>query len=129
MRSEIKSLTGLRGIAACWVMIGHYFGRFPGNAMVHTVVSHMYVAVDLFMILSGFVLAMTYEDRFSPAITAREYIRFVQARVARLFPLYALVTAICLLMMEFDVGLNMCRPQPARDRRELSDGAGVVVAG
>lgn len=108
MRSEIKSLTGLRGIAACWVMIGHYFGRFPGNAMVHTVVSHMYVAVDLFMILSGFVLAMTYEDRFSPAITAREYIRFVQARVARLFPLYALVTAICLLMMEFDVGLNMC---------------------
>lgn len=111
MRSEIKSLTGLRGIAACWVMIGHYFGRFSGGGMLHTVVTHMYVAVDLFMILSGFVLAMTYQQRFS-VITLQEYGRFLWQRLARLFPLYALVVAGCLLMMEFGIGLNMCDLSP-----------------
>lgn len=106
MRSEIKSLTGLRGLAACWVMAGHYLGESSGLPVVRTVISHMYVAVDLFMILSGFVLAMTYEDRFKPGITAAVYVQFVHHRLARLFPLYALVTAVCLVMMRFGIGDN-----------------------
>ncbi len=106
MRSEIKSLTGLRGIAAVWVMVGHYFGERAASPLFHAVASHMYLAVDFFMILSGFVLALTYESRFSPTIGWPEYARFVQHRIARLFPLYLLVTSFCLIIMSLGVGDN-----------------------
>jgi peptidoglycan/LPS O-acetylase OafA/YrhL len=105
-RTEIRSLTGLRGLAAVWVMVGHYFGELPGLGLFHTIAAHMYLAVDFFMVLSGFVLALTYERRFSPGIKFIEYIRFVQHRVARLFPLYLVVTSFCLIMMRLGVGDN-----------------------
>ncbi len=109
MRSEIRSLTGLRGIAACWVMIGHYgLDRWSNYGLIRTFGSHSYIAVDLFMVLSGFVLAMTYEGRFVPLAWTREYGRFLQHRLTRIFPLYALTTAACLLFLWIDEGLNNC---------------------
>jgi len=111
-RAEIRSLTGLRGIAAVWVMVGHYFGEQPGPALFHTLAGHMYLAVDFFMILSGFVLALTYEGRFSPRISLPEYGRFVQHRIARLFPLYLLVTSFCLIMMSLGIGDNCSTRTP-----------------
>ena len=106
MRSEIRPLTGLRGLAACWVMVGHYMGGLPTAPLTHTIISHMYVAVDLFMILSGFVLAMTYGPQFEPPFSPKVYLRFLKHRLARLYPLYALVTAGCLIMMEMGIGDN-----------------------
>ena len=105
-RVEIRSLTGMRGIAAVWVMVGHYFGEMPAPALFHSVAAHMYLAVDFFMVLSGFVLALTYEARFSPRIRWQDYTRFVRHRVARLFPLYLLVTSFCWVMMSLGVGDN-----------------------
>ncbi len=112
MRSEIRSLTGLRGLAACWVMVGHYMGELPMSPLLHTLISHMYVAVDLFMILSGFVLAMTYEARFAAPFSASVYAQFLQHRLARLWPLYALVTLGCLLLMEAGIGDNCSTRTP-----------------
>ena len=72
--SRYVALDGLRGIAAIIVAVGHYGGGFPA-----------YLAVDFFLVLSGFVLAHRY--LYSGAVGFRE---FVVARLARLYPLHLL---------------------------------------
>ena len=98
MNGEVRSLTGLRGVAATAVMIDHYMAvdfsaRFPWFLLPHA-----YVAVDMFMILSGFVLAMSYEKRFIESPPRAVYARFFKHRVARLFPMYALMTLVCFVL-------------------------------
>jgi hypothetical protein len=61
-RGEIKSLTGLRGVAACAVVLYHYQGSDAGLGRF---VLHGYTAVDLFFALSGFVMALTYAGAFA----------------------------------------------------------------
>ena len=87
-------------------------GDLPMSPLPHTLISHMYVAVDLFMILSGFVLAMTYESRFATPFNATVYAQFLQHRIARLWPLYALVTLCCLLLMTAGIGDNCSTRTP-----------------
>ena len=100
MRGEIRSLVGLRGIAACWIMLGHYrIGEWSEAPVFQAAISHYYLAVDLFLILSGFVLALTYEKRFTPPVAAGEFRRFLVHRLARIYPLYALSTLVCLALM------------------------------
>lgn len=103
-RAEIRSLTGLRGLAACWVMVGHYVRDPAINDSVATVFSHSYLAVDLFMILSGFVLAMIYEVQLhKPSVG--QFQRYILHRLARIFPLYAITTIICWLLVHFGIGV------------------------
>lgn len=99
MRSEIRSLTGLRGLAALWVMIGHYFGDGPANATVRIVVGHMYLAVDIFMVLSGFVLARSHDADFHVPVALGQVGRFLLRRLARIYPIYVLSSLVCLLLI------------------------------
>jgi peptidoglycan/LPS O-acetylase OafA/YrhL len=46
-----------------------------------------YLAVALFFLLSGFILAYTYEDQI---VSAKNRIRFFEARFARIYPVYLL---------------------------------------
>jgi peptidoglycan/LPS O-acetylase OafA/YrhL len=82
------SLDGLRGVAALSVVFMHY-RRYvapiaPGSA---------YLAVDLFFLMSGFVLANAYQDRLGHSLGA---MRFAVLRVIRLYPLYLAGTLIAL---------------------------------
>lgn len=99
MRSEIRSLTGLRGLAAVWVMIGHYIGDGPANQTVRDVVEHMYLAVDIFMVLSGFVLARSHDGDFRLPFGAGQVGRFLWRRIARIYPIYVLSSFVCLLLV------------------------------
>ena len=95
---EIKSLTGLRGVAACYVMLYHYsVDSLSGTAL--RVMQHGYLAVDLFFVLSGFVMALTYGRAFRQMPTARGYFDFLQKRLARVYPLYLFVTVAAALLI------------------------------
>jgi len=86
--SEIRSLTGLRGVAALWVIAFHLeFVWDPWNA-AHVFVNHGYLGVDLFFILSGYIMARTYGGPFTPA----RYAIFLRKRFARTYPLFITVT-------------------------------------
>lgn len=79
-------LDGLRGLAAIAVLIRHLpdqlgKGWFPAS----------YLGVDLFFMLSGFVIAHAYERRLLGGMGA---LGFMKARFIRLWPLYMLGTAI-----------------------------------
>ena len=67
-KREIRSLTGLRGLAAVLVVAFHYsFNLLQGQSDARNPVGPGYLAVDLFFILSGFVMAATYGDSFARA--------------------------------------------------------------
>jgi peptidoglycan/LPS O-acetylase OafA/YrhL len=89
---ELQSLTPLRGIAAIWVICFHYavvyFGFRPEQ--FSWVFNKGYLAVDIFFMLSGFVLSHVYWRTFSPEATghAKNYWSFIGARIARLYPLH-----------------------------------------
>ena len=92
-RSQLPSLTSFRGIAALWVVFYHYsalyLSRLDASPYTH-LIEKGYLAVDMFFMLSGFVLTHVYRETFSESI-ARHYKGFLLSRVARLYPLHILV--------------------------------------
>jgi peptidoglycan/LPS O-acetylase OafA/YrhL len=97
---SLPGLTGLRGLAALWVVLYHYCclylpaldGDWLGGLL-----SRGYLAVDLFFLLSGFVLAHVYSD--AAERKGLTFFRsFMRARVARIYPLHLFVLALFLAM-------------------------------
>lgn len=90
------ALTGLRIVAALWVVAFHF--HFTPMAGVETVndwlgplITQGALGVDLFFVLSGFVIAWTYLDQLGPRLRLREAGGFVWARAARMWPAYVVV--------------------------------------
>jgi len=104
MRREIRSHTGLRGVAALLVVGYHQqFGanyRLPFEAGLF---SRSYLMVDLFFILSGFVLSYVYNAE-RPLADTRAFFR---ARFARIYPLhvFALVTFTAIVVGKSSLSL------------------------
>ena len=93
MNSEIKSLTGLRGIAALLVAIFHIH-QPSGDDWLSIFFRHGYLAVDLFFVLSGFVMALTYAEMFRNGFSRIAFRAFLIKRLARIYPLYLFLTLI-----------------------------------
>ena len=103
---EIRALTGLRGVAAVVVMAYHYRNLGLMDRRCASPLGPGYLMVDLFFILSGFVMARTYAGAFASGFTRRAYLGFLEARLARVYPLYAIVTvgmfaAVCRLASDY----------------------------
>jgi peptidoglycan/LPS O-acetylase OafA/YrhL len=91
-KPDIPALTGLRGIAALWVAAYHLLlpaGFVTGFAA--RVLGRGYLAVDLFFVLSGFVMALTYGALFRAPPEPAAFARFLWRRAARLYPLYGTI--------------------------------------
>ena len=99
MTREVRSLTGLRGVAAAYVVLYHMLQDDRGGGLLWRVAHHGYIAVDLFFVLSGFVMTMVHgDDRFDGAGIAA----FLRKRLARIYPLYAAVTLATLALCVAD---------------------------
>lgn len=87
----ILAHNAIRGLAALGVFAYH-LQLEPGYrvplGLLQTAVSRGYVWVDLFFILSGYVISLTYQDRLAQ-LTWRPMLRFLLARIGRIFPLHA----------------------------------------
>ena len=106
-RTKIPSLTGLRALAAFWVLMLHF-----GNAVTtgwpspfRRVFAGGFIGVDLFFVLSGFILSWNYLDTTGALNCTRA--EFWRARAARILPLYyaSLMLALPLfLLLQFQQG-------------------------
>ena len=86
------ALTGLRGVAALVIVLHHIVLRLPDLAAGPA--RQGYLAVDLFFVLSGFVMALGYGTWFGARRPLPEYGRFLGRRIARVWPLHAVVVAL-----------------------------------
>ncbi len=89
---QLDALTGARGVAA-WLVVLYHIREGLAHALpgpVIAVFAKGYLAVDLFFVLSGFVLWLTWGSRFA-AEGLRAAPDFWRKRVARVWPLHAAV--------------------------------------
>ncbi|OBA61553.1 acyltransferase [Mycobacterium sp. 1100029.7] len=111
IKGEITALTGLRIVAAVWVVLFHFRPMLSDispdfRENLAPVLNCGAQGVDLFFILSGFVLTYNYLDRMGRAWSTRETLHFLWLRLARVWPVY-LVTlhlAALLVILSLHVG-------------------------
>jgi len=63
-KPHFEVLDGLRGVAAIWVVLFHILEVHSGGDHVKQWLNHGYLGVDFFFMLSGFVVAYSYDDRW-----------------------------------------------------------------
>lgn len=83
---DLKPLTTLRIFAALWVVLADYWGDRLGAGPAPLVVSNGVYGVELFFVLSGFILSHVYLESFGERRFS--YRGFLWARLARIYPLH-----------------------------------------
>ncbi|WP_172826695.1 acyltransferase, partial [Mycobacterium sp. 1423905.2] len=107
MRSgEIKALTGLRIIAAVWVVLFHFRPMIADASPdfrdnLAPVLNCGAQGVDLFFILSGFVLTWNYLERMGRSFSTRATLHFLWLRLARVWPVYLVTLHLAALWVIF----------------------------
>lgn len=93
-KKHFPILDGLRGVAAIIVVFFHIFEVFSNGDHTKQLVNHGYLAVDFFFLLSGYVIAHAYDDRWGK-MTLKD---FFKRRLVRLHPMIIvgmLIGAVC----------------------------------
>ena len=111
-RADVPALTGVRAFAALWVVSYHLWiatGRVAVSApRVDPLFEAGWLGVDVFFVLSGFVLQWQVEHErdasMRPWLGARAYGRFLGRRVLRVFPAYLACLTILLPLAWLGVG-------------------------
>jgi peptidoglycan/LPS O-acetylase OafA/YrhL len=98
-KSHYQILDGLRGVASVLVIFFHVFETFTGGNRFIQIINHGYLAVDFFFVLSGFVVAYAYDDRWGK-LTQWD---FYKRRLIRLQPMVVLGSAIGAVFFYFQV--------------------------
>ncbi|WP_245315167.1 acyltransferase family protein [Bradyrhizobium yuanmingense] len=116
-KAHVLPLDSIRGIAATSVVIHHlllmptFLAAFPHNAWINcSFFRSAWLLVDLFFVLSGMVMALSYVENDFTRFSLRE---FMVRRLARVYPLHILMLLANLVFRLLRIGLVM---------------AGVVVA-
>jgi hypothetical protein len=100
--ANIRPLTSLRFFAALWVVLYHYWPKLDVRPSPRCWLSKGYLGVELFFVLSGFILCHVYltalgEERF-------RYGSFLWNRLARVYPLH-LATLLGMIALGVVAGL------------------------
>lgn len=100
---RILEFEGMRGILAWWIVIGHFLQR-SGYHTISTLPAHTgwiirgRYAVDVFIILSGFVIFLLLDNK-----RYKNYFQFISERFFRLFPVYIISFIIAILLQPLNI--------------------------
>ncbi|NVN52021.1 acyltransferase [Mycolicibacterium hippocampi] len=114
---EIRALSGLRIVAALWVVLFHFRPMLAeaapsASTALAPVLNAGAQGVDLFFILSGFVLTWNYLDRMGDAWSTRETLRFLWLRLARVWPVYLVTMHLAAAWIVFTLYVGHVPPEP-----------------
>lgn len=93
---DIRPLTGLRIVAALWVLVYHFRDHSGLDVDRLGLVAKGYLGVDLFFVLSGFILSHVYLRRFAEG--RFHYGSFLWARLSRIYPVHLVTLAATVLI-------------------------------
>jgi exopolysaccharide production protein ExoZ len=91
-RKQFAGIQALRGVAACMVVAHHATGVWSIKFARNGEWSNGATGVDLFFVISGFVMAASYAGKNSPSAG-----KYLAGRLIRVVPLYWIMTLIVLL--------------------------------
>ena len=100
----LTNLTPLRGIAALLTVIFHVDLMVGGGGGMlikfkdSLLLSRMYLMVDFFFVLSGFIMLHVYGQWFKENTNGSDFKRFTIARFARVYPLHFVTLVYCVLL-------------------------------
>jgi peptidoglycan/LPS O-acetylase OafA/YrhL len=99
--SEIRALSGARAFPPLILVLFHYCEGhgYSGAKWFDLPVGKGYLWVEFFFILSGFVLTYVYGARAREFWRLRFYVRFIETRLARLYPLHLTMLFVILFMV------------------------------
>lgn len=108
MRQNIGALTGIRGFAALWVVLHHALSAYPflsNHFIITNFLQKGWLGVDLFFILSGFVISFVHQYEFTTLRFYRFKI-FLLLRLSRIYPahlimLLSLIPIVCIAQFLF----------------------------
>ena len=100
----LNNLTPMRGIAALLTVIFHVdlmLGN-GGDMLIKSsqsmLLTRMYLMVDFFFILSGFIMFYVYGKMFATKVTKESFRKFTIARFARVYPLHFFTLCYCIAL-------------------------------
>lgn len=94
------TMDGMRGLGAAMVVFAHSYGYWPGVPDAGSLGSYL---IDMFFLLSGYVIAFAFERRIAAGMGMAE---FLIQRIIRFYPVYALGIAMGLFVRLVTVGVG-----------------------
>lgn len=100
----LSNLTPLRGIAALLTVVFHVDLMMGGGGDMllkfkdSFLINRMYLMVDFFFVLSGFIMFHVYGKWFADSVISSEFKRFSIARFARVYPLHFFTLLYCVVL-------------------------------
>jgi peptidoglycan/LPS O-acetylase OafA/YrhL len=107
---SLPALTGLRGIGALWVVLFH-LDADHGVPFIR----NGYLGVDLFFVLSGFILSHVYTPN-ATGFSLTQYRNFLWFRLVRIYPIHLFSLLILLLVTSIVPGF-VDRYAPMQEQR------------
>jgi peptidoglycan/LPS O-acetylase OafA/YrhL len=100
---HIYNLTGIRALAALWVVFHHGFLQLHSNhenisAFLFNLSEKGWMGVDLFFILSGFVMTFVHYQDFNNNISKDKMKNYMFRRFSRVYPVHLFCTLILIAL-------------------------------
>lgn len=96
---KFTTLDAIRGLAAIFIVIRHSGEFWGGNPFYNS-----FLAVDIFFLLSGFVIAHAYSQKLSDRTLSIK--DFFALRIIRLYPLYFISVLFCIVVLMLNLIYN-----------------------
>ena len=100
-KQHFNILDALRGVAAIIVIFFHILEVYSGGDHSKQIINHGYLAVDFFFMLSGFVIAYAYDDRWNRPKHKLSVKGYFKRRLIRLHPMIIFGMTVGLICFYF----------------------------